>query len=85
MVGTPTGFESLDAVGAAAGVERILLRADEQPAANVLTFGNRCLMVSGYPRATELLRRAGLSVFELELDEFVRADGGPTCLVAQIP
>jgi len=85
MVGTPAGFESLDAAGAAEGIERLVLRPDEQPAANVLALGDHCLMVSGHPRAADLLRGAGHAVLELELDEFVRADGGPTCLVAHVP
>ncbi|HYV44631.1 MAG TPA: hypothetical protein VFA20_07190 [Myxococcaceae bacterium] len=85
MVGTPAGFESLDAAGAADGVERLVLLPDEQPAANVLALGNHCLMVSGHPRVADLLRSAGHAVAELELDEFVRADGGPTCLVAMVP
>lgn len=85
LIGTPAGFESLDAVGAAGGVERLVLLPDELPAANVLALGSHCLMVSGYPRAAELLRRAGDTVIELELDEFGRADGGPTCLVALVP
>jgi dimethylargininase len=85
MIGTPAGFESLDAAGASDGVERLVLLPDEQPAANVLALGSHCLMVSGHPRAADLLRRAGHTVTELELDEFVRADGGPTCLVALVP
>jgi dimethylargininase len=85
MVGTPAGFESLDAADAADGIERLLLLPEEQPAANVLTLGNHCLMVSGHPRAAALLGSAGHTVTELELDEFVRADGGPTCLVAPVP
>jgi len=84
LVGTPAGFESLDAAGAATGVERLLLLPDEQPAANVLAVRGRCLMVSGFPRAAELVRAVGHDVIQLELDEFVRADGGPTCLVAQV-
>jgi len=32
-----------------------------------------------------VLRGAGRDVIELELDELIRADGGPTCLVAQLP
>jgi len=39
----------------------------------------------GYPGAVDALRRAGESVIEVELDEFLRADGEPTCLVAPVP
>jgi N-dimethylarginine dimethylaminohydrolase len=31
------------------------------------------------------MTRADESVVEVELDEFLRADGGPTCLVAPVP
>ena len=62
-----------------------MLLPDEQPAANVLALGSHCLMVAGHPGAAGLLRRAGHTVTELELDEFLRADGGPTCLVAFVP
>ena len=42
-------------------------------------------MAAGYPRAAKLLREAGEDVVEVELDEFTKADGGPTCLVAILP
>ena len=42
-------------------------------------------VASGHPRAVALMREAGEDVVEVELDEFIRADGGPTCLVAPIP
>src|SRR5439155_360765 len=84
LVGTAAGFRSLDAVGAAEGVERLLLDDDDLPAANVLAVAGRCFIAAGYPRAAALLRAAGEDVVEVELDEFTKADGGPTCLVAVI-
>jgi dimethylargininase len=81
LLGTSAGFASLDAVGAAEGVERVLVPDAELPAANVLPAGGRCLVAAGYPRAAALLRARGDEVVELELGEFTKADGGPTCLV----
>ena len=85
LVGTKAGFRSLDAAGAAEGLERLLIDDEELPAANVLATGGRCFMAAGYPRAAALLRAAGEEIVELELDEFTKADGGPTCLVAVLP
>ena len=84
-MGTAAGFESLAAAGAAQAVERLLLDDDDLPAANVLAAGGRCFMAAGYPRAAKLLRESGEDVVEVELDEFTKADGGPTCLVAILP
>jgi len=84
LVGTAAGFRSLDAAGAADGAVRLLLDDDDLPAANVLAVAGGCFMAAGYPRAAALLRAAGEDVVEVELDEFTKADGGPTCLVAVI-
>ena len=89
LVGTAGGFASLDAAGGDVAprdeVERILLADDDVVAANVLAVEGRCFVVSGHPRAVALMRDAGEDVVEVELDEFIRADGGPTCLVAPVP
>ncbi len=89
LVGTAAGFASLDGAGGEVAprdeVERILLADDDVVAANVLAVDGRCFVVSGHPRAVALMREAGEDVVEVELDEFIRADGGPTCLVAPIP
>ena len=85
LIGTAAGFRSLDAAGAAEGVERLLLDDADVPAANVLAAGGRCFMAAGFPRAAATLREAGEDVVEVNLDEFTKADGGPTCLVAILP
>ena len=88
LIGTRSGFRSLDAAGpevAPSDVERIFLADDDLPAANVLAAGGRCFVAHGFPAAVEAMTKAGESVVEVELDEFLRADGGPTCLVAPIP
>jgi dimethylargininase len=83
LVGTEAGLESLGR--AADGAERLVVPDDELPAANILTVGGRCLMGAGYPRTARMLREAGERVVEVPLDEFTKADGGPTCLVALVP
>jgi dimethylargininase len=88
LIGTASGFASLDAAGpevAPDDIERLIIPEDEVGGANVLAIGGRCFIAPGYPGAVEVLRTAGESVVEVELDEFLRADGGPTCLVAPVP
>ncbi len=88
LIGTASGFASLDAAGpevAPDEVERLVIPEDEVAGANVLAAGGRCFIARGHPGAVEALRRAGESVVEVELDEFLRADGGTTCLVAPVP
>jgi dimethylargininase len=88
LIGTASGFASLDAAGrqvAPDDVERLVIPDDQVAGANVLAIGGRCFIARGSPGAVEALRNAGESVVEVELDEFLRADGGPTCLVAPVP
>ena len=88
LLGTAAGFASLDRAPGSApepGVERLLVPDDEAGAANVLAVAGRVLMAAGHPTTAALLRTRGEMVVELPLDEFARADGGPTCLVALVP
>ena len=88
LIGTASGFASLDDAGAdvapAGEVERLLLPDDELVGANVLAVGGRCFVPAGNPRAVALMRAAGETVVELDLSEFTLADGGPTCLVSHV-
>jgi dimethylargininase len=89
LVGTASGFASLDAAGPDAApareIRRLLLPDDELPGANVLALGGHAFIASGNPTAARFLRETGVKVHELELDEFTLADGGPTCLVNVLP
>jgi dimethylargininase len=88
LIGTASGFQSLDAAGpkvAPDDVERLVIPGHDAAGANVLAVGGRCFIARGYPSAVDAMRNAGESVVEVELDEFLRADGGPTCLVAPVP
>jgi dimethylargininase len=87
LIGTRSGFASLDAAGREVGpddIERLVVSDHDVAAANVLAVGGRCFVASGFPAAVAIMREAGESVVEVELDEFLRADGGPTCLVAPV-
>lgn len=88
LIGIAGGFASLEAggpdVAPRAQIERIVLDDDDVVAANVLPLGGRVFLPAGHPRAVAALRRAGERVVELELSEFTRADGGPTCLVSHV-
>jgi dimethylargininase len=86
LIGTRAGFRSLEQVGAlGADVDRLLVPDTELPAANVLAAGGRCFVAAGYPTAVRSMEAAGEVVVPVELDEFLHADGGPTCLVGILP
>lgn len=52
----------------------------EEPTADVLLFGAKAVIPAGYPKAAALLKELGLQVQPVNLSEFAKADGGPTCL-----
>jgi dimethylargininase len=52
----------------------------ESDAADVLVIGNTVLLPAGYPATRATLRENGFAVLEVDLSEFARAEGGPTCL-----
>ena len=87
LIGASGGFASLDAASLDAApleVGRIVLPDDEVVAANVLPLGGHVFVAAGNPRAVAALRKAGEQVVELDLSEFTKADGGPTCLVSHV-
>jgi dimethylargininase len=88
LIGTAAGYASLEDGGAETAppdeIQRLVIPDGEVPAASVLKAGGRCFVVRGHPTALELMRAVGEEVVEVELREFTRADGGPTCLVAPI-
>lgn len=56
----------------------------EHPAASVLTIGQQVVMAAGCPAAAAQVRQLGYQVHEIDLSEFTKADGGPTCLSLRI-
>jgi dimethylargininase len=89
LVGTPSGFASLDVAGPAVApldeIQRVVVPEEEEAGANVLSLHGTCFVAAGHPAASSALLAAGETVVEVELDQFTRADGGPTCLVGLIP
>lgn len=89
LIGTRAGYRSLDAAGLEVAphgaIERLVIADDDVAAANVLVAGGRCFVARGHPAAVEVMRGGGETVVEVDLEEFIRADGGPTCLVAPVP
>ena len=88
LIGVEGGFASLDAAGPECAprdeIGRIKLPFTEVDAANVLPLGGRVFVPAGNPHARAALETAGERVVELDLSEFARADGGPTCLVNHV-
>jgi dimethylargininase len=66
------------------GLDRVVVPDGDLGACNVLSVG-RHVITAGRHIPHRALERAGLSVHELDLSEFVRADGGPTCLALMVP
>jgi dimethylargininase len=90
VVGTDAGLLSLRHAKPASpdpleDVEEVVVPASEVAAANVLALNGVCIIAAGHPRTAGALAALGAKVVEVELDEFTRADGGPTCLVAELP
>ena len=49
-------------------------------AANCLAIGNTVLMTAGAKNVAKKIRTAGFKTIELDMSEFEKANGGPTCL-----
>ncbi len=62
------------------GLDWVPVPEGEEPTADALVFGAKAIIPAGYPRAATLLKELGLQVQPVNLSEFAKADGGPTCL-----
>jgi dimethylargininase len=87
IVGTAAGLASLEEgePGVLAGMEIIRVTDGEAAAANVLPLGGSTIVAGGYPGVAASLRAVGEPVVEVALDEMIRADAGPSCLVVLVP
>lgn len=63
-----------------AGFRQIEVDPTEPWAANILRVGGACLAAAGSPRTRRRLSKAGFDVRPVRLGEFLKAEGGPTCL-----
>jgi len=59
---------------------RIEVSGEESYAANCLYINDRVLIPAGFPKLKKLLERLGYRVMLLEMSEFQKMDGGPSCL-----
>lgn len=78
--GCVVGSEALIKQAAFDGLERVAAPEEEVAGCNFVTLAEDVLMAAGYPGVRSLLEARGFRVFEVNLSEFVKADGGPTCL-----
>jgi dimethylargininase len=62
------------------GFELIRVSAEESYAANCIRVNDRVLVADGFPRLTAELCARGFSPLALEMSEFQKMDGGPSCL-----
>ena len=63
-----------------ADYELIRVPQTEPWAANVLPVGDRVCMAAGHVQFAEIVRQLGFEVQPVEISEFVKAEGGVTCL-----
>ncbi len=62
------------------GLDWVPVPDGEEPTADALVLGAKAIIPAGYPKAATLLKELGLLVQPVNLSEFAKADGGPTCL-----
>lgn len=62
------------------GLERVEVPEEEAVGCNFVRNGRDLLMAAGYNRIQQLLEARGFRVHAVDLSEFRKADGGPTCL-----
>lgn len=67
------------------GFEVIEIPCPEDSSANVIALGNREVIVEkGCPETARALRKAGFTAHLVDLSEFVKGRGGPTCLIMPV-
>lgn len=74
------GSESLIDQPAFDGLERVAAPEEEVVGCNFVTVEHDVLVAAGYEQIRKLLEDRGFRAHEVDLSEFTKADGGPTCL-----
>lgn len=77
---TVVGSETLIDQAAFDGLDRVAAPEEEAAGCNFVTVGDDVLMAAGYGKVRSLVEAAGFRIHEVDLSEFTKADGGPTCL-----
>jgi len=62
------------------GFEKVPVPVDEPWGANTLTVGSTVCTAAEHAQTAELIRQRGLDVRTVDLSEFMKAEGGVTCL-----
>lgn len=65
--------------------ELIVVDADEAYAANCIRVNDGVILPAGFPRLAERIACCGYRVVPLEMSEFRKMDGGPSCLSVRVP
>jgi dimethylargininase len=60
--------------------DKLVVAADELPAANTLAVNGSLLTPRGYPATRRVLNRMEMPVIELDVSEVIKMDGGLSCL-----
>lgn len=66
------------------GLEVIEVAEAEPWAANTVYIGETVLMAAGFPETARRLRDAGCEVRDVEISEFLKAEGGVSCMSLRI-
>jgi dimethylargininase len=74
------GSEGLIDQPAFGDLEKVAVAEEDAPGCNFVVLGKDAVMASGFPAVRKLVEDRGLRVHEVDLSEFAKADGGPTCL-----
>jgi len=74
------GSEALIDQAAFDGLDRVAAPGEEAAGCNFVTVGDDVLMAAGYGKVRSLVEAGGFRVHQVDLSEFTKADGGPTCL-----
>ncbi len=77
--------EALAGHAALRGFEQIVVSAAESYAANCVRVNDAVLMAAGFPKIAGRVLALGLEVLTLDVSEFVKMDGGLSCLSIRIP
>lgn len=64
--------------------EKVYTEPDEPEACNVVALGKDVILSADCPKAIRALDRAGFRPHGLDLSEFFKADGGPSCLILRV-
>lgn len=62
------------------GFQKIIVPKDEEYAANTLWLNDHLITPKGFPKTRQLLSNLGMEIFELDVSEVQKMDGGLTCM-----